>query len=118
MERSRAEIATGELAWRDDLTGAWNRRYLRRLLTEEWPKLAAEGGAVTLLALDLDGFKPVNDTYGHAAGDRVLRWAAEELRRAFRESDRLIRYGGDEFVVVLSGVDGSEARDLAERARA
>ena len=51
MERSRGEIATGELAWRDDLTGAWNRRYLRRLLTEDWPRLACEEGGVTLLAL-------------------------------------------------------------------
>ena len=118
MERSRSETPTAELAWRDDLTGAWNRRYLRRLLTEEWPQLAAGDGALTLLALDLDGFKPVNDTYGHAAGDRVLRWAAEELRRAFRENDRLIRYGGDEFVVVLPGVGADEARALAERVRA
>ena len=118
MERSATDPGTTtELAWRDDLTGAWNRRYLRRLLTEQWAELVAAQGTMTLLVLDLDGFKPINDTYGHLAGDRVLRWAADELRRGFREEDRLIRYGGDEFIVALSDVGVAEARSLAERAR-
>ncbi|MEZ5313330.1 MAG: GGDEF domain-containing protein [Thermoanaerobaculia bacterium] len=118
MERSPADSGSlSELAWRDDLTGAWNRRYLRRLLTEQWPKLVSSHGTMTLLVLDLDGFKPINDNFGHLAGDRVLRWAAGELRRGFRDEDHLIRYGGDEFVVALSDVGVSEARSLAERAR-
>jgi TonB family protein len=119
VERSPTDPGSpAELAWRDDLTGAWNRRYLRRLLTEEWPRLTAAHPTITLLVLDLDGFKQVNDAHGHAAGDRVLRWAADELRRGFREGDQLIRYGGDEFVVSLPGVSAADARSLAERARA
>jgi len=119
VERSPSDPdSSEELAWRDDLTGAWNRRYLRRLMSEEWLELSAAHDMFSLLVLDLDGFKPVNDSFGHAAGDKVLRRAADELRRAFREGDRLIRYGGDEFVVALPGVGAEEARRLAERARA
>jgi TonB family protein len=119
VERSPLDSgSSAELAWRDDLTGAWNRRYLRRLLLEEWPGLTAADATFSLLVLDLDGFKTVNDSFGHAAGDKVLRWAADELRRGFREGDRLIRYGGDEFVVALPDVGPEEARALAERARA
>ncbi len=118
VERSPSNSgALSELAWRDDLTGAWNRRYLRRLLAEQWPELVAKHGTVTLLVLDLDGFKQVNDSFGHAAGDRVLRWAAEELKRGFREGDTLIRYGGDEFVIPLPGISSEEAHAMAERAR-
>jgi TonB family protein len=110
-------IDPAELAWRDDLTGAWNRRYLRRLLEEEWQELVATQGTVTLLVLDLDRFKEINDAYGHPAGDKVLVEAANQLRASFRAEDRLIRYGGDEFVVALAGVGAEEARALAERAR-
>ncbi len=106
-----------DLALRDDLTGAWNRRYLRQLLNEGWAKLVATQGTASLLVLDLDLFKEINDAYGHPAGDRVLQKATGRLRESFREEDRLIRYGGDEFVVALVGVGAEEARALAERAR-
>ncbi len=110
-------IDPAELALRDDLTGAWNRRYLRRFLDEEWTELAATQGTITLLVLDLDFFKEINDTYGHLVGDDVLLRAANQLRSSFRAEDRLIRHGGDEFVVALCGVGGAEARALGERAR-
>jgi len=110
-------IDPAELVFRDDLTGAWNRRYLRRLLDEEWAGLAATEGTITLLVLDLDFFKEINDTYGHLVGDDVLLRAANQLRSSFRAEDRLIRYGGDEFVVALCGVGSAEARALGERAR-
>jgi TonB family protein len=106
-----------DLALRDDLTGAWNRRYLRQLLHEDWAELVASHGTVTLLVLDLDFFKEINDTHGHLAGDIVLQRASHQLRASFRAEDRLIRYGGDEFVVALFGAGAEEARALAERAR-
>ncbi len=106
-----------DLALRDDLTGAWNRRYLRRLLDEDWAELVATQGTITLLVLDLDFFKEINDAHGHLAGDDVLHRASDRLRQSFRAEDRLIRYGGDEFVVVLFGAGAEEARVLAERAR-
>jgi TonB family protein len=106
-----------EPALSDDLTGALNRRYLRELFEREWDALVAEHGRVALLVLDLDGFKPVNDRFGHLVGDAVLRAVSARLRSAFRDDDRLVRYGGDEFVVVLPGAGAVEARSLAERAR-
>lgn len=106
-----------DLALRDDLTGAWNRRYLRQLLGEDWASLVTTQGTITLLALDLDFFKEINDSHGHGAGDLVLQQASNQLRASFRAEDRLIRYGGDEFVVALFGAGAEEARALAERAR-
>lgn len=119
MERSSPSIPSEptDLALRDDLTGSWNRRYLRRLLDDDWAHLVTTHGTITLLVLDLDFFKEINDAHGHLAGDHVLHRAAGRLRASFRGEDRLIRYGGDEFVVALFGVGAEEARTLAERAR-
>lgn len=118
-ERARPLSRSGahELALRDDLTGVFNRRYLRQLFESEWSELLERHGQITLLLLDLDRFKEVNDRYGHLAGDEVLCRAAARLRGGFRDGDRLVRYGGDEFVVVLPGAGIEEARALAERAR-
>jgi len=104
-------------ALRDELTGLANRRRLREILASEWPGLLSEHGRVALLLLDLDLFKEVNDRHGHLAGDEVLVLAATRLRDGFRASDRLVRYGGDEFVAVLPGLGAEEARALAERVR-
>ncbi len=119
MERSSPPPPSepSDLALRDDLTGAWNRRYLRQLLGEDWKSLITTQGTITLLVLDLDFFKEINDSYGHGAGDVVLQQASDQLRANFRAEDRLIRYGGDEFVVALFGAGAEEARALAERAR-
>ncbi len=114
------QIRAGEvadLAFRDDLTGLANRRLLTGLLTDGWSKLVGEHGRVSLLMIDLDRFKEVNDTHGHRRGDEVLQATADILRRHFRAADVIVRYGGDEFVVVLPGVGRDDAGRLGERAR-
>ncbi len=86
----------------DPLTGLGNRSALRR-------RLDAATGDVTLVAIDLDGFKPVNDVHGHATGDQVLQVVAERLRSVVREDDLVVRFGGDEFAVVLAPDASEEA---------
>jgi diguanylate cyclase (GGDEF)-like protein len=99
----------------DPLTGLANRAQLHHLLDH----LAAEPGGrtVAVLLVDLDGFKAVNDTAGHTAGDAVLREVAERLRGAVRPRDVVCRLGGDEFTVVLTEVTAAEAEDVRERIR-
>ncbi len=101
----------------DDLTGLYNRRFLSHLFANRWADLIGSRRSLSLIILDLDRFKEVNDTYGHLAGDEVLRATAGLLGKNFRKEDFIIRYGGDEFVVVLPGTSISQARRLAERAR-
>lgn len=114
---ARLHAAAEDLAFRDDLTGLFNRRLLSHLFDHWWTDLMAEHGRLALLMLDLDGFKEVNDTRGHLAGDAVLRRTAEVLRHTFRGDDILVRFGGDEFVVLLPGAGQTEADRLGERAR-
>ena len=71
-----------------------------------------------MLFVDLDGFKAINDTLGHAAGDTVLKEVAERLSRVFRQEDMIARYGGDEFIAALHVADTTDALELADRARA
>ena len=99
-------------ATHDPLTGLWNRAVLDEVLG-----LLGEPGArpAALLSIDLDRFKQVNDRFGHAAGDQVLEVAAERMRHAVRHGDRVLRMGGDEFLVVLPNVGPSEVEALAHR---
>ncbi len=94
----------------DPLTGALNRRSGERIL-------AALDGPFRLLVVDLDDFKRVNDDHGHAFGDGVLRRTADAVRRAVRSDDAVVRWGGDEFVVIAPGVGSDGGRALAERVR-
>ena len=100
----------------DPLTGLPNRRRLDEELARH-EKLARRGRKISLLAVDIDDFKRVNDLHGHAAGDGVLRLAAQAVRSAVRDSDIPTRIGGEEFAVILPDADISTARDAAERLR-
>jgi TonB family protein len=106
-----------DLAFWDDLTGLYNKRLLSNVLDRWWPEIVREYRVVSLIVIDLDGFKDVNDTYGHLVGDEVLKISSQLLRHQFRAKDVVTRYGGDEFVVVLPGVGNHQATILAERAR-
>jgi diguanylate cyclase (GGDEF)-like protein len=100
---------------RDALTGVFNRGYLDARLQAEFEAARSGGWPLGALFIDLDHFKKVNDTHGHAAGDDVLRTAARILREAVREQDLLARYGGEEFVVLLPGIAPADASGFAER---
>jgi diguanylate cyclase (GGDEF)-like protein len=107
-----------EDARRDNLTGLYNDRFLFRSLECAIEELLRKGGDVTLIFLDLDRFKEVNDLYGHLAGSAVLKEVADVLRKIFRGTKAVLaRYGGDEYVIVLPGRGLEDSIDYAERIR-
>ncbi len=110
LVRARAEAGT------DAVTGCMNHRAMRRRLQEEIGRAARTGNPLSCMLIDLDNFKLVNDHYGHQAGDSVLREVGEALVGEFREFDRVARYGGDEFVVILPNADLESAASAAGRA--
>jgi diguanylate cyclase (GGDEF)-like protein/PAS domain S-box-containing protein len=103
----------------DALTGLANRRALERTLEAALSRAGSRGRSVGVVMMDLDGFKAINDTHGHAAGDAALREVAARLRRCVRERDLVARLGGDEFVVVLTDLGGRSGavQDSVERVR-
>ncbi|QEH31794.1 Response regulator PleD [Aquisphaera giovannonii] len=101
----------------DALTGLANRGLLEDRLPREWEGCRRRGQPLSILMADLDHFKSINDTYGHAAGDEVLRRAAAAMAHSVRVSDLVARYGGEEFVVVAPDCGPETAIDLAERFR-
>jgi diguanylate cyclase (GGDEF)-like protein len=103
---------------KDGLTGAANRKYLEERLVAEVAFAVRHSAPLALVILDIDFFKKVNDTYGHAGGDEILRETAALLRKTLRTEDLLARFGGEEFVVLARGVDLRNATHLAERLRA
>ncbi|HSP29728.1 MAG TPA: diguanylate cyclase, partial [Ilumatobacteraceae bacterium] len=107
----------GVLADHDALTGLPNRRAARRYLDEQLLLASDTDGAVWTLFIDLNGFKEVNDTWGHHVGDELLVKVGLRIRRALRSDDFVSRFGGDEYVVICSGVDRAHARALAGRLR-
>ncbi|MFW6089706.1 MAG: diguanylate cyclase [Gemmatimonadota bacterium] len=101
----------------DGLTGVFTYRVLNERLREELARASRVGTSIAVLFIDLDRFKPVNDTYGHALGNQVLRGVAEILKGATRSTDIVCRYGGDEFVVILVNPDREGADRIAEQIR-
>ncbi|MGM0412378.1 MAG: diguanylate cyclase [Pseudomonadota bacterium] len=132
MERVHArmeslEVVTGvlrerlaserEQALRDPLTGVYNRLAWDERLNQELARFQRQGHEVALAVWDLDGFKAINDTYGHTAGDKVIRAVADLLVRRLRATDFVARYGGEEFVVLMPDTPLADAADLAEELR-
>ena len=106
-----------EVATRDELTGCYNRRYMMDELRQELAVSLRNARAFTLLLIDVDHFKKVNDTYGHLVGDRVLADIAQTLQLTVRSMDTLARFGGEEFACMLPGTAADEATVLADRIR-
>ena len=123
-ERRRAEEALREseeryrsLSQTDSLTGLFNSRHLHEQLPAEIERAKRYSRPLSLLVLDCDNFKSVNDNFGHLGGDRVLQNLAHSIRQCLRRSDFAFRYGGEEFVVALPETDGAAAQTIAERLR-
>ena len=116
-ELLKTREALREQATHDGLTGLLNRNSILETLNDEISRAARANQPVSVLMVDLDRFKLVNDTHGHLAGDAVLREAARRLRSSARRYDSVGRYGGEEFLVVLPGCDASDAAAQAERMR-
>jgi diguanylate cyclase (GGDEF)-like protein len=115
LENAQLYEDARNLADRDPLTGFYNHRFLHERLGEEVVRAQRARKPLSVLMLDLDDFKLVNDTFGHLFGDRVLTWTAELIRSTLRGSDIPARYGGDEFAIILPETDLDEARRAAER---
>jgi diguanylate cyclase (GGDEF)-like protein/PAS domain S-box-containing protein len=102
-----------EFCIRDHLTGLFNRRYLEETLERELLRASRQQGSLGVIMLDVDDFKQINDTYGHDAGDTVLRKLGKLLREHVRGEDMPSRYGGDEFILVLPGASPEVTRERA-----
>jgi len=115
FENARLYEQARRLADRDPLTGFYNHRYLHERLGEEVVRAQRTRHPLSVVMLDLDDFKLVNDTFGHLFGDRVLVHVADRIRAALRASDVPARYGGDEFAVILPETDAEAGRRVVER---
>jgi diguanylate cyclase (GGDEF)-like protein len=116
-EHARRLAALRDLAIRDELTGLYNRREMDRLLKAEVSRCLRYGHPVGLVVIDIDNFKLINDTFGHVAGDKVLRTISQLLAENLRSPDSIARYGGDELVVILPETSEREALLVVERLR-
>ena len=113
----KSERRFRDLSYRDELTSLFNARFLAVRGAEEVRNFDATGASLSLVMMDVDDFKQFNDTYGHPAGDEVLRRLGRVVRTELREDDQAFRYGGEEFVLLLPGTDGATAVGIAERIR-
>ncbi|RKP48377.1 sensor domain-containing diguanylate cyclase [Trinickia fusca] len=116
-EREEAVIKLEEYAHRDGLTGIANRRFFEGRLSDEFSRWQRYGGDLSVLLFDLDHFKDINDRYGHAVGDAVLRVMAQRVGEAVRAQDTFGRFGGEEFALLLPCTPLAEAMVVAEKIR-
>jgi diguanylate cyclase (GGDEF)-like protein len=117
-ERKRLEDDMKLLATVDPLTGAYNRRQGDALLAAEFSRRSRDGRSFAVLILDIDHFKTINDGFGHPAGDAVLQALVQAARNVLRTIDFVVRWGGEEFLIVLPATDVATAMGAAERLRA
>jgi diguanylate cyclase (GGDEF)-like protein len=117
IENARLYAQAEQRARIDELTGLWNRRHLMERIQVEIGRHSRYGGAFSLVILDLDSFKALNDTYGHIEGDRILKQLGMVLKGAIRDADEAFRYGGDEFAILLPQTSIKDAQEVAERVR-
>jgi diguanylate cyclase (GGDEF)-like protein/PAS domain S-box-containing protein len=116
-ELKRARAALEDLVRVDELTGLGNRRVLNEALDRAWPASIGRGEALSIMVVDLDGFKDYNDRHGHAAADDVLRAVSMAMTAEVRSRDTITRFGGDEFVVVMPGAGAGAAERAGQRVR-
>lgn len=117
VERSKRNQQLELISRTDNLTGHYNRRYMEQRLQVEYERFQRTGTEFALIIADIDLFKEINDRYGHACGDCLLKLIAEDIRKSVREYDAVARWGGDEFVIVLPATDEKTAVGVAERIR-
>jgi len=117
IENARLYAETAKMARNDELTGLLNRRSLNEILVSEVVRHSRYGGVFSLMVLDIDRFKSFNDTYGHLAGDKILREVGAVMKNTIREADQAFRYGGDEFAILLPQTSAEAASIVAERVR-
>lgn len=117
QELTAANERLYEMANTDVLTGLPNRRFAMRSFQEAWEQARQESRPLSCMMMDADGFKQINDTHGHDAGDVVLRSLSRQLQRAVRTDDVVCRLGGDEFLIICTGTGLQDALKLAEKVR-
>jgi len=117
LQKERAEGEAQRLATIDPLTGAWNRRTFHEIAEREMARARRAGQPLSIVMLDIDHFRAVNEKHGHKVGDEVLARFADVVRSALRKEDMVVRYGGEEFVVLLPEVPGPGAVVVAGRIR-
>jgi diguanylate cyclase (GGDEF)-like protein len=118
LDLKKKTDALKALAMQDGLTGVANRRRFDEVLAQEWRRAKRDRAPLSLLMIDIDHFKAVNDTHGHQTGDDTLRFVAGVLgKQIHRPADLLARYGGEEFVILLHNTDAAGAVDVAEKMR-
>ena len=114
-ELTKSNKRLNQLALKDLETGLYNHRYLAEIMDSEFYRAKRYGGSFAIIKLDIDFFKSINDVYGHHFGDIVLKQLAQQLRKITRQYDVVIRYGGEEFIIICPGTDRVQALALAQR---